>query len=358
VFTPRVRDREVRGPAPCRSVCRLALVLALSSSIGLPARRALAQPVPPAAGSAAPSAAAPPETSATAGNPAPLAESLHGMARADYAAARILYEDGDYAGAYTKLEAAYAASKDPRLLWNMAACEKALRHYANVIDLLERYLTEGKELVGSDDRQATHELVETVREFVNELRLDVSPGGTRVSVDGTFVATAPLTRPLRLDMGKRKLRFEKPGYVTHETEMELSGGKSADLKVALEPELHEGTLRIVTDASAVISVDGHPVGTGMWTGTLPSGTHAVVIDATGKQSHKTDVVIRDRDTSSLHVNLIDEGRAQTTSSNDALWWIVGGVALAGAGVGGYFLLRSDDERSQPDGGTLGSAELF
>jgi hypothetical protein len=355
VFTPRVRDREAHGRAFHGCPRWLALVLCLSSSLGLGPRYALAQPAPAPAATPAP----PVEATGAVANPAPLAESLQGMARADYAAARILYEDGDYAGAYTKLEAAYAASKDPRLLWNMAACEKALRHYGSVIDLLERYLNEGKELVGSDDRQATHELVATVREFVNELSLDVSPEGTRVSVDGTLVATAPLTRPLRLDMGKRKLRFEKPGFVAQETEMELSGGKSAELVVALEPELHQGTLRIVTDATAVISVDGHPVGTGMWTGTLPSGTHAVVIDATGKQSHKTDVVIRDRDTSSLHVNLIDEGRAQpSTSSNDALWWIVGGVALAGAGVGGYFLFRSDDERSQPDGGSLGSVELF
>jgi hypothetical protein len=354
VFTPRVRDQKARGPALRRSASRVALVVSLSSSLGLLPRHVLAQA--PAAGSpAAPSV----ETPVSAGAPAPLSDSLQGMARADYAAARILYEDGDYAGAYTKLEAAYGASKDPRLLWNMAACEKALRHYANVIELLERYLNEGKDLVGSDDRQATAELMETVREFVNELGLDVSPDGTRVSVDGTFVATAPLARPLRLDMGKRKLRFEKPGYVAHEAEMELSGGKSAELKVVLEPELHQGTLRIIADASAVISVDGHPVGTGMWSGTLPSGTHAVVIDAAGKQSHKTDVVIRDRDTSSLHVNLVDEGPArQSTSSNGALWWIVGGVALAGAGVGSYFLLRSDDERGQPDGGSLGSVELF
>jgi hypothetical protein len=348
VFTPRVRDLEQRAPAFSRGACRLALVLFLSASLGLPARPALAQVAPPDA----------PAAPAAAGSPAPLSESLSGMARADYAAARILYEDGDYPGAYTKLEAAYAASKDPRLLWNMAACEKALRHYANVIDLLERYLTEGKDLVGSDERQATHELVETVREFVNELRLDVSPEGTRVSVDGTLAATAPLARPLRLDMGKRKLRFEKPGFVTQETEMDLSGGKSAELSIALKPEVHEGTLRIVSDAAAVITVDGHVVGTGIWTGTLPSGTHAVAISAPGKQAHKTDVVIKDHDTSSLHVNLIDEGRAQpSASSSSALWWIVGGVALAGAGVGGYFLLRPDDERSQPDSGSFGFIEL-
>ena len=36
---------------------------------------------------------------------------------------------------------------------------------------------------------------------------------------------------------------------------------------------------MVSDPSAVISIDGHPVGTGMWTGQLPSGTHGVHITA-------------------------------------------------------------------------------
>jgi hypothetical protein len=290
----------------------------------------------------------------------PLAESLQGSARADYLGARILYEDGDYAGAYTKLESAYLASKDSRLLWNMAACEKALRHYANVINLLERYLKEGGALIGADERQATHELVETVREFVNELRLDVLPAGVEVYVDGVKAAISPLTGPLRVDMGKRKLRFQKEGFVPYEAEMDLAGGKSAELKVQLQAEAHEGTLRIMSDPSAVISVDGHVVGTGQWVGTLASGTHSVYVSAQGKQPYKTEVVVKDRDTASLHVNLQGEQGPpglKADSSSGALWWIVGGVALAGASVGGYFLLKPGDDPAAPPGGSLGGIEL-
>jgi hypothetical protein len=343
-------------------------LLSLSLAAAWPAQHALAQPAaPPSAGAPAsapapaPSAAAPSDPTPSAPAPvAPLAESLQGSARADYAGARILYEDGDYAGAYTKLESAYHASKDPRLLWNMAACEKALRHYANVMNLLERYLTEGGALIGTDERQATHELVETVREFVNELRLDVQPAGVDVYVDGVKVATAPLAGPLRVDMGKRKLRFQKEGFVPHETEMDLGGGKSVVLKVQLQAEVHEGTLRIMSDPSAVISVDGRVVSTGQWVGTLASGTHSVYVSAEGKQPYKTEVVVKDRDTSSLHVNLIDEQGPpglKADSSSSALWWIVGGVALAGAGVGGYFLLKPGDGPAPPPDGSLRGIEL-
>jgi len=281
------------------------------------------------------------------------------MARADYAAARILYEDGDFAGALTKLQAAYDASKDPRLLWNMAACEKALRHYVSVLTLLERYASEGAQLITDEERQATSELVETVQAFVNQLTLEVQPDGVDVLVDGAKLATTPLSAPLRLDMGKRQLRLEKPGFLPHEEEVDLAGGKSATLQVTLAPEVHEGILRIVSDPSAVLSVDGHVVGTATWSGTLPSGTHSVHVSATGKQPHQTEVVIKDHDTSSLVVNLVAEAPAPLLrpDSNHAVWWVVGGVALAGAGLGAYLLLRPGDTPAQPDLGSWGGFEL-
>ncbi len=326
-----------------------------------------AAPAPTTSSEAAPGAAtsAPAAGPPTTGTPAPaalpLAESLRGPARADYAAARILYEDGDYAGALTKLESAYAASKDPRLLWNMAACEKALRHYARVIVLLEQYLSEGSAWIGEDERQATHELVETVRGFVNEVRLDVQPAGVDVLVDGVKHVTAPLTKPLWLDMGKRRLRFEKPGFVAQDMDVELTGGKSVELRVQLQPEVHEGTLRIVSDASAVISIDGRVVGTGSWLGRLPSGPHRVQISATGKRPHDSEVLIKDRDTSSVHVALVEDRPAPGAYAKDSsspLWWIVGGVAaVSAAGIGSYFLFHPGEDPAEPTTGTLGGFDL-
>src|SRR5882724_2041987 len=57
-------------------------------------------------------------------SPPSLSEALTGAAKADYDAARILYDDGDFRGAFQKLKSSYEQSKDARLLWNMAACEK------------------------------------------------------------------------------------------------------------------------------------------------------------------------------------------------------------------------------------------
>ena len=52
----------------------------------------------------------------------PLSQSLTGDARAEYESAKLLFEDGDPAGALTKFKRAYEISKDARLLWNVAVC--------------------------------------------------------------------------------------------------------------------------------------------------------------------------------------------------------------------------------------------
>jgi hypothetical protein len=330
--------------------------LVLTTLLG-ESRLARAQPAPGTNPDTAPGGA---ENASAPSTPLPpLAESLRGMARADYAAARILYEDGDYAGAFTKLEAAYLASRDARLLWNMAACEKELRHYASVIALLERYLREGENVVTAEERAATAELLDTVRAFVNELSLTVRPEGARVFIDDVEVATAPIASALRVDMGKHKLRVALSGFVTHEAALDLPGGKAMSLEVELAAERHEGTLRIVSDPSAVISVDGKVVGTASWVGPLGTGSHVVHVTAPGKQPHKTEVVIADDASSSLHVNLLAEPSPLVAASQQSSvwWWVIGGVALAGAGVSTYLLLRPGDEPAQPELGTWGGFEL-
>lgn len=348
------RDPVSRMGDGGRRVARAAWALVIAALVSMPSA-VQAQAAANTAAPDAPSAAgATPEA-----RPAPLAESLKGMARADYAAARILYEDGDYAGAFTKLESAYLASQDPRLLWNMAACDKELRHYANVLVLLERYLREAESLITPEEREATRQLVETVQAFVNELDLRVRPDGAEVSIDGVARATTPIAQPLRVDMGKRKLSVRKEGFLPYETELDLAGGQRLELEVQLEPERHEGTLRIVSDPSAVISIDGKVVGTATWVGQLPSGSHSVHVSAPGKQAHKTEVVIKDDATSSLHVNLVDEPSllAPPRDNSRTLLWVIGGVALAGAGVGTYLLLRPSDARDTPELGTWGGFEL-
>src|ERR1019366_2667901 len=88
------------------------LPIALSTAIVLGAPCTQAQSTP--------SHAAPPAA-------APLSDSLTGPARDAYNSARILINNGDFAGAYSKYAQAYSLSKDPRLLYDMAVCTRSMK---------------------------------------------------------------------------------------------------------------------------------------------------------------------------------------------------------------------------------------
>src|SRR4029077_14112449 len=109
-------------------------------------------------------------TSPAAGQPhasrqKPLAQSLPPDARRDYDAGKLLFEDGDYATALLKYQAAYDRTHDARLLWNVAVCQKDLRHYAKAAATLTRYLVEGGDLLSASDRRDATEFARAIAPF-------------------------------------------------------------------------------------------------------------------------------------------------------------------------------------------------
>jgi tetratricopeptide (TPR) repeat protein len=288
--------------------------------------------------------------------PRPLGESLTGDAKADYEAARLLYEDGDYAGALTKLEAAYRQSSDPRLLWNMAAAEKNLRHYAKVLGLLDRYLKADPKLVTAEDRNQALALLDVARGFVASVSVTVVPAGASVEIDGVEVGKAPLAEPAQVDFGQRTLRVSKPGYVTKTETLLLEGGKGKVVSVRLEEEVHEGDLRVVTDPKTSIRLDGKVVGVGMWSGKLASGSHTIQLEEPGKLPETTEIALKDREERTLNVHL-RVAPSDRRGSVPAWIWVSGGVAAAALGTGAYFLLQKDGSAPSPLEGTWGTLEL-
>src|SRR5215472_1613233 len=95
--------------------------------------------------------------------PAPLSRSLHGDALAEYEGGKALFKGGDYAGALTRFRRAADLSSDPRLLWDMAACEQKLGHVAKMAMLIDKYLANGGALLTDADRRLATRLETSVR---------------------------------------------------------------------------------------------------------------------------------------------------------------------------------------------------
>jgi hypothetical protein len=311
-------------------------------------------PAPSKGASAKPAAAAPPSP-ASAAPPlppaAPAAPDLQGDAKRDYDAGKLLFGDGDFAGARLKFKAAYDATKDPRPLWNWAACEKNLRHYARALSLLNDYLKDDRLL--PEERADATRLRDTLNEFTTPITITVTEAGADISIDGESVGQSPLAGPLTIDMGARKIDVAKAGFRPYSASVVIQPGTNAPIAVKLDPDVHLGHLVIKAPAGAAIAVDGAAMGVGSWQGTVASGGHSLRISASGMRVYQDEVMVMDDQTRSLDVTLEPE------ASGVPKWiWIAGGVVVAaGAAVGGYFLFKKPETTTQTTDGTLGSLPL-
>ncbi|WP_044240498.1 PEGA domain-containing protein [Chondromyces apiculatus] len=320
-------------------------------------RAAGAQATPPAGAAAKPQAGGAPAGSAsttTPGGPtpqAPLSESLTGMAKAEYGAGNALLKDGDFAGALVQFEKAYALSKDHRVLWNIALCQKNLRRYAALLDTLQRLEKDGGALLTAEDRKDIADLRTTAEGLVSRVEVVANEAGATVLIDDASMGTTPLAAPLVVELGERRIRVTKPGFKEFTRTLRVEGGGRISLAATLTREVRRGTLVVQAGAEDLISLDGRTVGRGRWEGSVPSGQHALRVSAPGKETHEAEVLVRDGE-----MRRVDVGLNAAASSSGRTWlWIGGGAALlAGAVITGALLFEPGTPAER---GTLGTFPL-
>jgi hypothetical protein len=237
--------------------------------------------------------------------PLPLGQSLPADAKRDYDAGRLLFEDGDFATALLKYRAAYDTTHDARLLWDVAVCQKSLRHYTEALATLTRYLAEGGDLLAAQDRKDAQDLSRALRPFTTAETIRVNEPGAEVSVDGQVVGTSPLEAPVTLDIGMRRVRVSKEGFRTWDQPVPVGGSASTTLDVRIAPAV--GHLEMHVPDGAVVEVDEREVGRGPRVLLdLAAGAHALRVTAPRMRPFVTDVVIEDGKSRTLDLTLEPE----------------------------------------------------
>jgi hypothetical protein len=235
----------------------------------------------------------------------PLAQSLSADAKRDYDAGKMLFDDGDYATALLKYQAAYDATHDARLLWDVAVCEKSLRHYATTLATLARYQAEGGDLLSAGDRRDAQELSRAIAPFTSAQTVNVSEEGAEVWIDGQLVGRSPLLAPVVLDLGTHHVRIVKDGFRPWSRDMPVGG--SAPTAVAALLERQAGHLDLTLPAEATVAIDGHDAGRGPTLSVdLPAGPHALRVSAPNLRPIVTDVIVEDGKSRALDLKLEPE----------------------------------------------------
>jgi hypothetical protein len=327
----------------------------MASSLSIPVRWVACAAAAWALSVAAPALADPAPSPPADGAAKPLGETLTGLAKAEYEAGRVLYGDRDYTNAILKFERAYEIARDPRLLWNVAVCEKNLRRYAKMLATIRRYQSEGAAVLTADEKARAVEIVKTVEAFVSGLKLTSNQDGAEVFVDDELVGTTPLAAPVMIDVGLRRIRVKKKGFVDGARTMQVTGGGTVAIDVELEKEAHRGRLLVVAGPSDLISVDGRAVGVAKWEGAVASGGHTLRVTSPGMATFQSEAVVQDQQTRRIEVTLNPLPKAD---AGRGVFWVIGGAALAtGAVVAGALLYKAPQSAAVQGNIAPGSVQL-
>ena len=252
----------------------------------------------------------------------PLAESLTGDAKSAYEAGKLLFVDGDFAGAEIKFKAAYDASHDARLLWNMAACEKSLRHYARTDALVREYLDKGAALLTDQDRADAKALLDLIDSFTVKMTINVSEPDAEVFVDDVSVGKSPLPRPVVVDIGTRKIEVRKDGFKPFEQSLPVGGAATAKLDVKLDVQVHEGDVHVTAQPGTQIFIDGKPVGVGRYDGKVSGGGHTLRVEAEGMRPYQTEMVVNAGESRTIQTPPLEK------LPEPKLWWSAAETAVS------------------------------
>ncbi|HTN82663.1 MAG TPA: PEGA domain-containing protein, partial [Sorangium sp.] len=166
------------------------------------------------------------------------------------------------------------------------------------------------------------------------------------------VGTTPLAAPVPIDIGERRIRVSKPGFVDLVRQEKVVGGGTVAVLARLERAVHRGRLLVAAEQDGLIALDGKVVGKGRWEGSVPSGTHALRVTAPGMTPYEVAVLVRDEEHRRIDVSL---ERAPERGGASRWLWIGGGAAIfAGALIAGALLFEPGTPAEQ---GSLGTVPL-
>jgi hypothetical protein len=229
--------------------------------------------------------------------PKSVAETLSGEARKQFDAGVALAQRGQWDGARASWRAAYEASKNPRVLFNVAISERQLGRYAAAIDMFNRELTEGKGTLTPEEETEVRGIIAGLEKLVASLAIDVSEPGADVYVDGDRVGQSPLPGPIRLQLGRRNVRASKSGFSDTIETVELQGGGTGKITLKMVPYVKTNlvTVTVIGAPNAIVKIDGREVGPAPYKGqvTVSAEPHQFTAEAPGFNPVSQPLVVKE-----------------------------------------------------------------
>jgi hypothetical protein len=251
-------------------------------------------------------------------------DGLTGDALGAFDRASTLFEDGDFRGARAEFERAHDLSNEPRILYNVAVCDKMLRKYTRAIESLERSLRDGGKQLPAEYVARTKETMAALAPYVSSVVISADQEGATVLVDGEPVGTTPLAGPLPIEVGEHLVSVRKSGYLDVPKRVRVTGGEVASASFTLETVVTRSELVVevtgATGSRVMVLIDGVEVGAAPFRTMLEAGPHTIGARAAGLTAAPARIEVKPREPVSLTLRLEREskvGRLRVRADDDA-----------------------------------------
>ena len=245
-----------------------------------------------------------------------LKDELTGDARKSFDAAVALTQASppNWKGARSEFLRTYDLSKNPRVLFNVAVCEKNLGRYPQAVSYFQRELDEGKGTIPGDEEQTVKGAIVGLRQFVGSLELEVSEPDATVYVKNDDaeeeIGKTPLKQAISLPTGRPTVVVRKAGFEAAQIRVDISGGATVKQSVKLESLVRQTDVDIVVEGApgAMILIDGTERGPAPYKGkvSISSDPHTFEAKAGGFVTAKQTAVAKEGEPISLRMTLARE----------------------------------------------------
>jgi PEGA domain len=171
----------------------------------------------------------------------PAAGADAGLSKADLAAAKKHYGDGekkykagDYAGALADFKEANEIKSTPHAERYLGLCEDNLGHYQTALDWYDKFLTHVPDKLASQGDDLRKREAE-IKAMPGKVHIDSTPTGASLTIDDK-PASGPTPLDVDLAPGSHVVKVVSPGHLPATKPVDVAFASTQSVSVELEPE--------------------------------------------------------------------------------------------------------------------------
>jgi hypothetical protein len=275
----------------------------------------------------------------------PTADAEDAKRKGDDAMVALRYEE-----ALAHYRAAYDATKNPAILYNMGRAHEGLADFPKALDSLEEFADKAPADLKARVPKL-EELLRDVRNRVATLVVSAPIDDAEIRLGERVLGKTKAGQVIvRVNAGKQKLVVTREGYFPFERELALTGAKIETVEAQLVVRSSSGLLRVTSPvAGAAVSIDGKPLGIVPAESAVSPGSHKIALQRDGYEKAETSAVL-----AAGEQKVVDVPMAQRASIFGKWWfWTAVGVVAAG-GVTTVIALTTE---KSPDTGTIAPGQV-